>query len=81
MKNRKGSKWFLWTVESLPESVPAYVTAKFERCIKDSAIQESTLRKIPVPENVEEPKVMDTHLKELFLESRKNKEMDQKKNY
>ena len=65
MKNRKGLKWFLWTVESLPESVPAYVTAKFERCIKDSAIQESTLRKIPVPENVEEPKVMEHSFKRI----------------
>ena len=65
---------------NLPKAIPAYVTAKFERRIKGSGIQESILSEIPFPENVEGPKVVNGHLKELFLESRKNKEMDRKKN-
>ena len=66
---------------NLPKAIPAYVTAKFERRIKGSGIQESILSEIPFPENVEGPKVVNGHLKELFLESRKNKEMDRKKKY
>ena len=54
-----------------------YVIEHFEKWIKETDVQETILDDNPVPENMGGPKAIDDYLKEMLLEAKKSRELEQ----